>query len=1013
MSKDSMTINVIPISDKTALKNIRKDIEEQIKNIRADIGAKVNLDKQEAEEKLSSLITQKNELDKVIDINIDTKNSSREIQGIENSLKNFKNHSGVVRTIGQSFSLLNTNSRTLNTSLRLVSGSVNGISNVMKSNIKEVNAFSVAFKKSMQGENVKGLLSSIKQIPTALSAGKLAATGFGVALKGALISSGIGALVVGVGLLIEKFVEMRNASEEAKKSEIEKSEEMIKSMLEREKIAGEYSEATKKYMKIYNESLQSGEKFDKNRAKNLEALINKTENLLRIEENKLETLKASGKYSKEELERAELLVNKKSKELDVLNKIKKVAVEKDEDVKKTKITYTDFNSELEKLQRNIKDLEHANIVLGFDDSIFGNMEKLLYNTSNNLRKLEEANADNIANIKKMVFKGQKDREGLTEEHHRLLAEEQKRYNLAVEGEEKTHQINMAKLTSRVVDPDIFRKNNLEVLKQLREYYNERKAIAGKNAEEVSRLEAEFNQRALIITQKHRREAIEGMKDYLKTVKDSTREFQKVEGSAVFVKVAEDLKKSLGIMRDSVRAADLNKLLEQHWNIEDLKHRLDGANNEVRGFAEQYKNTIDKLASVNLAELDEKDMAAYKEKISKTFGDIDAIIEDTLKIDFSKLTPENEAEAIATMKSSLENIIANAEKDLGIKIDIGDLSTAGIQDLVKSLSLVQKEIGKSEKSLESFRNHVNKEGQFSGYARQITEIIAMQSSAFPSPKSNKNLIDDYEKRRRELKIQFNNDIISYEDYYDQLEELNRNHQEELANIEAEYRAEKFRYFSESVTNISEIFSNRTKELLDEVDGDLSKLEDKTELTAGLIATGLGSAFAGIFDELAEGELTFAGFFRSILKGALSTLPALLAMKAAIDPSALLGITAGVSAVMIALKGMHEGGQVLKFAKGGMIPGSYSGKDRVPIMAEEGEFIVPRDIAKKHLPSLERLRYTGQWNAPGIGSNKAIEYKLGVLIDTIKNTERQVKLLGEVKVNNKYFDKVKWNDVRMAY
>ena len=285
-------------------------------------------------------------------------------------------------------------------------------------------------------------------------------------------------------------------------------------------------------------------------------------------------------------------------------------------------------------------------------------------------------------------------------------------------------------------------------------------------------------------------------------------------------------------------------------------------------------------------------------------------------------------------------------------------------------------------------------------------------AFPSPQSTNTLVTNFQNQQKILKNQLNLHLITYEQYYDQLLQLELAHEEEIAKIEAENRQAKYSFFAENVSNISQIFSDNAKSLIAEVDGDLSKLEDKSQVTSALLIAGIGSTMSNIFSELEEGELTVGSFFKSLLKGALAVLPALATIKGLMEPWTLIAVTAGVTGLVAFINSMTKK-QQSGFHEGGLIKGKYSGKDKVHIMAEEGEFIVPRDITKKHLPSLERLRYTGQWNAPNNNNNNIIANKIDNLISVIKNTERQVKHTGQVSVNNKYFDDVKWNNLRMAY
>jgi hypothetical protein len=77
-------------------------------------------------------------------------------------------------------------------------------------------------------------------------------------------------------------------------------------------------------------------------------------------------------------------------------------------------------------------------------------------------------------------------------------------------------------------------------------------------------------------------------------------------------------------------------------------------------------------------------------------------------------------------------------------------------------------------------------------------------------------------------------------------------------------------------------------------------------------------------------------------------------------------AGASKALEALQrptlfGFHQGGQVQEYHTGGMIPQYHSGGnvDNVPIMAQEGEFVMRRSAVESiGLENLNRMNRTGQ-------------------------------------------------------
>jgi len=293
-----------------------------------------------------------------------------------------------------------------------------------------------------------------------------------------------------------------------------------------------------------------------------------------------------------------------------------------------------------------------------------------------------------------------------------------------------------------------------------------------------------------------------------------------------------------------------------------------------------------------------------------------------------------------------------------------------------------------------------------------------------------------------------DLIEWNEYYDKLLQLEQEHQAELRKIEEENRKERMLYISAMIGDFSSVFqagmdeqvaavdkrnrdiaflenelkdtSKKSAEEIQKIndelaDATLARTAEKAELANAVIAAGLTNTFSTLFSEMAEGELTLAGFFKSMLKGVMSVLPALLTMQGAMNPSTLLGITAGVTAVLAALNKMTQK-QRQGFAKGGYVSGE-KGKDKIPAMLTHGEYVIPASITHNHYANLERLRYTGQWNNPAQNSNFSsyeIVKSVDNLTNTIKNNERVVKFQGDVDFKGqKYFGDIKFKQRRMAY
>jgi len=222
-----------------------------------------------------------------------------------------------------------------------------------------------------------------------------------------------------------------------------------------------------------------------------------------------------------------------------------------------------------------------------------------------------------------------------------------------------------------------------------------------------------------------------------------------------------------------------------------------SNVAVRNFAEQYKSAIESISSTRLEVID-------PQAISGLFSRIEEEIENVMTFDFSKLTPENEAVAIAKLRSSLTKIIADAEDTLELKIDFGDLEVSGVDDLVKSFSSLSKVINDAKREHAQLRKVVNSEGQFGGYLRQLSVVLSTQQQLFPTLKSSSELKNSFENQSKILKNQLNLDLITYEQYYDELLKLELKHQDDLQKLEAENRRQKYEFLSSSIADLNSVF-----------------------------------------------------------------------------------------------------------------------------------------------------------------------------------------------------------------
>jgi len=192
------------------------------------------------------------------------------------------------------------------------------------------------------------------------------------------------------------------------------------------------------------------------------------------------------------------------------------------------------------------------------------------------------------------------------------------------------------------------------------------------------------------------------------------------------------------------------------------------------------------------------------------------------------------------------------------------------------------------------------------------------------------------------------------------------------------------------------------------------ESAQKYTDALPEAAAMSGFIGVLDSLnmafAEGELNAKSFFNAILDGAMRALPSLVTMLGLSNPFAIVGAVAAIAAGITALKSLMANGMV----EGGLVTGK-KGTDKIPKMLTHYEYVIPADITQKNLPSLERLRYTGQWWNNATISTAGIEQRLDILNQTFKaGHNHDIKVNQKVNFNHtKYSELIRFENSKNNY
>ena len=170
-----------------------------------------------------------------------------------------------------------------------------------------------------------------------------------------------------------------------------------------------------------------------------------------------------------------------------------------------------------------------------------------------------------------------------------------------------------------------------------------------------------------------------------------------------------------------------------------------------------------------------------------------------------------------------------------------------------------------------------------------------------------------------------------------------------------------------------------------------------------------------------SMTETGAFRTMVQTLLSLSSSLIQLSESFKP--IMPILVGLAGIKIArglggfaaglgsgLSRKSEGGSVLKFANGGLVPGRGYG-DTVPAMLSEGEFVVKRDtVDKVGVENLARLNSGGLVGRASSGNRDigaaVLEHREGVsnidFVITKSELEQSLKLGKEFSLNDRDTD-----------
>lgn len=1025
---DKITIKVVPVIDQTAGKKIKLDLQKELEDVPLNATTTMELDATEANKTIEGLQTKITELETEAKVNIDAKDANKSIIDLNRSLNNVGERARSLQGIRDQFKAMQGTTLDFNDVLRAtslsfdalgkinlssVASSIKGIGVELKAVGASAKTFSTQFKTAFSGSGLTGFTSGLKQVPSLLKTAGGGAKAFGNSMKAALgsvqlIISGLQTvvgllqLIPGVGEGMQDLLAKLPKTLQATVSNllgIELPEQMQK-----------LSDATKAVQAELVAMIKSGAQLSAERKVQIEGLSSVVEDQLKlidIEISQGKKLTDNDKARQNDLQVRLQAYN------DLLGRYK----EEEKAIENVNVQYSDFDAELKKLIQTEEQLNKTKISLQFDNTISGQLAEANASYDFSLQLLEKQNKEAIDYLNNLRAKDSND----NKKRNDLLIKQQKNYDQEKENLAKIHQNELNKILAQPIDPDFLRKSNADVISELNRYYQIRLQLVKGKIPEETQLLTEYNNRVLSITANQQKQLTGDINSYFDAIISKSTQYQKTVPNDLFVNTANEFAKSLGIMRDAIRGEDFNSIIEKNLNIQNMEKLLNEMYMEISNFGVKYKDAIGELTRTKFEGMQISEDAKRKteEEISNLFSDIDLIIKERFDLNIDELIQiHGEEKASQMLGDALKEISEEAGerlKLLDINIDFGEITTQSIKGLSKTFTstrTLKNEIINTKKEYNSFVKDVNRSSQFAGYASQLTQLLIQTQGVFsPKLQSTKGVDADYEKQKKILKNQLNLNLITWEDYYDQILQLELDHTEAVKKIDEENRKAKYEYYAGNMSAISSVFSDDIKRMMDAAKENMDKLVGSSQLANAVIGQGLSVTISSMLGEMADGELTVGGFFKSILKGALSALPGIAALFGLTNPWALLAVGAGIVG-LIALVDSLTSDQESKYFEGGYVSGKL-GKDKIKASLTDGEYVVPSDITRQHLPRLERLRHTGQWQQPGLNNTYAIENKLDNINNTIKNTERQMKIQGQVKVNSKYFSDIEWNKMRMAF
>jgi hypothetical protein len=1022
MAKDSIKIKVVPVVDPADVDKIKLDVEKGVKDakISVDATATVDLDNTSAEQKITELQEKISNLESKIKVEADASQADASIVSLERSLNNIGERARSIQSIRDQFKSLEGQALTFNdvlaatsasfnvlgkTNLGQLASSIKTIGSQVKNATKEVKSFGTSVKQAFSKQGISGFTSGLKQVPSLMKQAASGAKAFGAALKSAL---GVVQLIISSIQAVVQLAMLMPGVGDGIKALLEKLPGPLKQIVgnllgvELSEAVAKLSAETVKVQKELENLIKSGGTLSKERM----LQITNEKQLL---EDKLQLLELEESRGKKLTEQDNIRKNDMAVRLQAYESLLDRYKEEEKQVEKIQKQYHDFDAELKKLQQTEDQLNKTSISLEFDDSIKGQIDEVNKAHLHSLQLLEKNNAESIKNIDKLVLKDNAKKKKTQE----LLAQQQKNYNLERENLEKQHQLNLSKITADITDPDIFRKNNAEVLKDLNKYYNSRIQLVSGNLKEEARLLAEYNSRVADITTKQQKQVINDLEKSFDSISEKASQYKSKAPSSLFVNTANDFARALGIMKDAIRGEDFNSIVDKHLNIQKMQATLEEMYSEINNFGVKYKEVITSLVETQFTGLNISPDAKQKteERISNVFSNIDNLIKTKFEVDIGELIEiHGEDKASKMIEDAITESTKNIEDELkleNIDVDISSVTPAmikGLSNVFKSTKALRTEINGAKESFNSFVKNVNQGGQFAGYANQLTQLLIQTKGVFsPELEDSAAAERDYNAKRTEIRKRLLAGLIETEDeYYVELTELEIEHQENMNRIAEENRKAKAEYYATSLSSVTNIFNADITRMMDEANGSMESLAGNSQLTAAVIGSGLTASISGLVSGMAQGEMTVGSFFKSILQGALQALPGLAALIGLTNPWALLGIGAGIIG-LIALIDTLTAEQSNKYFEGGLVQGA-SGKDNVSAKLTRNEYVVPADITMQHLPRLQRLRYTGQWNQPGLYSTAAIENKLDSINNTLKQQSAGFDVRGHIKVDSAFFSNV---------